>query len=131
LLKSGVVAAGWRHSHRPVLSRRPKRGSASAEETAESRGLSFKSRRDIGISKREKVPSWDGRRRWLGVPQDAELLSRSSQRWQCILACLTESYRKVNQGSRASAKQQPQTVSLKAVAILPLLQKRHAALKSL
>jgi hypothetical protein len=52
LLKSGVVAAGWRQSHRPVLSRRPKRGSASAGETAESRGLSFKSRRDIGISKR-------------------------------------------------------------------------------
>jgi hypothetical protein len=68
----------------PVLSRRPKRGSAAAGETAGSRKLSSKSRRHIGISERENVPSWDGQRRRLGAPQDAERLSRSSWRWQCI-----------------------------------------------
>src|SRR6202040_3647755 len=32
LLKSGRIAAGWHQAYRPVLSRRPKRGSASAGE---------------------------------------------------------------------------------------------------
>jgi hypothetical protein len=47
------------------------------------------------------------------------------------LAWLTESYRKVNRRNLGVSPAAPQTASLTAVAILPLLQKRHARLKNL
>jgi hypothetical protein len=60
LLKSVMVAAGWRQSHRPVLSRRPQRSSACAKETAGIGIMSFKSRRDISISERKKTRAGTG-----------------------------------------------------------------------
>src|SRR6202023_1084632 len=53
LFEIGRIAVGGRQSRRPVLSRRPKRGPAYPGKTAESRRVSYESRRDISISERE------------------------------------------------------------------------------
>jgi hypothetical protein len=88
LLKSGSIAAGLRQS--PPADAK----SAAATQLCMRRGNGRDRDNVVQIEKghqhqrAQKFPSWDGQRRRLGVPQDAERLSRSSWRWLCIVACV-------------------------------------------